>query len=587
MKASDELRQENEALRERIFRLNAAILRISASLELDTVLQEVVDSARALTGARYGVITTVDPAGQLQDFVTSGFTGEEERRMATWLPDGLRLFEHLRDQEAPLRRDDFPAYVRSLGFSSELMLSKTFLGTPMRHRRVQVGNFFLAEKEEDGGFTDEDEEVLVLFASQGATAIANARTHRDEQRARADLEALVETSPVGVVVFDAQNGTPVTFNREARRIVESLRMPGHSAEELLDVLTSRLADGREVTLDQLKNAETLRAAEVELSVPDGRSLRMLINVTPIRSGDGEIESVVVTMQDLATLDELERLQAEFLSMVSHELRAPLTSIKGSTATVLGASSELERAEMVQFFRIIDEQADHMRGLISDLLDAGRIDSGTLTIALEPAEVAPLVEQARSTFLSGGGRHGVVIDLPADIPPSDGRQPARRSGPEQPLLQRVQALSGVVAHPGRGGAGWRSRRDFGQRRRPGRSGGPVASPVPEARRRGRRGGRGRHGGIRPGPGDLQGAGGGPRRPDLGRERRNGPGRAIQPSRFLWPKRPARAPRPARPGAIRNPRREEREPVRILVVDDDPQTLRFVRDALTTAGYTPRW
>ena len=66
----------------------------------------------------------------------------------------------------------------------------------------------------------------MLFASQAAVAIANARTHRSEQRARADLEALVETSPVGVVVLDARHGRPVSFNREARRIVESLRTPG-------------------------------------------------------------------------------------------------------------------------------------------------------------------------------------------------------------------------------------------------------------------------------------------------------------------------------------------------------------------------
>ena len=58
-----------------------------------------------------------------------------------------------------------------------------------------------------------------------------------------------------------------------------------------------------------------------------------------------MESVVVTLQDMAPLEELERLRAEFLGMVSHELRAPLTSIKGSTATVLGAARVLEPAEV--------------------------------------------------------------------------------------------------------------------------------------------------------------------------------------------------------------------------------------------------
>ena len=122
--------------------------------------------------------------------------------------------------------------------------------------------------------------------------------------------------------------------------------------------------------------------------------------------------MVVTMQDLAPLEELERQRAEFLGMVSHELRAPLTSIKGSTTTVLSASPGLDPGEVRQFVRIIDEQADHMRGLIDDLLDAGRIETGTLSVSSEPVEVVGLVEQARNTFLGGGGRHAVRLDLSA-------------------------------------------------------------------------------------------------------------------------------------------------------------------------------
>ena len=107
----------------------------------------------------------------------------------------------------------------------------------MRHRGVHAGNSCLVEKAGGEEFTGEDEEVLRPFASQAPRAIANARTCRDERRARAGLEALVETSPVGVAVFDARTGRPVSFNREARRIVESLRTPGRSPEHPLQVMT--------------------------------------------------------------------------------------------------------------------------------------------------------------------------------------------------------------------------------------------------------------------------------------------------------------------------------------------------------------
>ena len=177
MNSSDELRQENAALRERIKRLSVAILRISASLDLDTVLNEVVDSARALTGARYGMIATVDEGGAIQEFIASGLSADERRHMADW-PHGYQFFEHLRDLPGVLRLADVPAYIRSLGYCEDLTLSKTLQATPIRHRGVHVGNFFLGEKADGQEFTGEDEEVLVLFASQAATAIANARAHR-------------------------------------------------------------------------------------------------------------------------------------------------------------------------------------------------------------------------------------------------------------------------------------------------------------------------------------------------------------------------------------------------------------------------
>ena len=589
MKSPDELRRENEALGERISRLSAAILRISASLDVNTVLQEVVDSARALTGARYGVITTIDDAGQPQDFVSSGFTPAEHQQLADW-PDGPRLFEHLRDLPGALRLGDLPGYVRSLGFSTDLMRSKTFQGTPMRHRGVAVGHFFLAEKEGGREFTGEDEEVLVLFASQAATAIANARTHRAEQRARADLEALVDTSPVGVVVFDARTGHPVSLNREAKRIVGGLRLPGRSPEQLLEVMTVRRADGREMALGEfplsreLSTAETVRAEEIVLEVPDGRSVTTLVNATPIRSEDGEVASVVVTLQDLAPLEELERLRAEFLGMVSHELRAPLTSIKGSATTVLGASSALDPAEMLQFFRIINEQADQMRGLISDLLDAGRIEAGTLSVAPEPAEVAHLVDQARNTFLSGGGRTTVQIDLPADLPRVMADTPrivqvlnnlfanASRHSPESSPIRVAAVREGLhvaisVADEGRGVPADRLPHLF--RKHVGAGGEEPERGI---------GGSGLGLAISKGLVEAHG----------GRIRAESGG-VGQGTRFTFTIPVAEAAgNSAATGLAQTSTRSPRagpEPTPILVVDDDPQALRYVRDALSAAGYAP--
>ena len=586
---SGELRQEIEALRERVSRLSEAVLRASSSLDLDTVLQEVVDSARALTGARYGLIVTVDTAGRIEEFVTSGFTSAETEEMVAW-PEGPRLFEHFRSLAAPIRVGDLPTYVRALGFSTDLMRSRTMQGAPLQHRDMNVGNFFLAEKEGGREFTAADEEVLTLFAAQAATAIANARAHREERRARADLETLIETSPVGVVVFDGVTGEPVSFNSEARRIVEEqLGVPGRPAGELLELVTCRRADGREVVLAEfplaqvLSSGETVRAEEVTLSVPDGRSVTTLVNSTPIQADDGTVLSVVVTLQDLAPLEELERMRAEFLGIVSHELRAPLISIKGSTATVLGASPAPDPAEMLQFFRVIDDQADRMRGLIGELLDHGRIVTGTLSVSPEPVDVAYLVDEARSTFASGTGRHALDIDLPDDLPPvmADGARivqvlsnllsNAARHSPES-LPIRIDAkredvhVAISVSDKGRGVPPNRLSHLFRK----------YAAPA---------GGDREHSGAGAGLGltickGLVEAHGGRIRAESG-----GLG---QGTRFTFTLPAAEEPGIASEGLVSAGRRttpQESEKTSILVVDDDPQMLRYVRDALAGAGYTP--
>lgn len=97
-----------------------------------SALREMVDSARALTGAAHSVMTTVDEAREPRDFVASGLTPEQRRAMEEW-PDGLRPFAHLRIAAVALRLPDLDARVRALGCSPLPFPSGVFQATPMRH----------------------------------------------------------------------------------------------------------------------------------------------------------------------------------------------------------------------------------------------------------------------------------------------------------------------------------------------------------------------------------------------------------------------------------------------------------------------
>ena len=425
MTNSNELLRENEVLRERLSRLSEASLRITEDLEPNAVLQGVVDGARSLTVAKTAGITVLDEHGDLGEFVTSGLT-PEEHRLVLELPGGLEFFAYLSQLPEPLRVGDFSGYISAAGLPDilpPLGPVRAFLRVPIRLMGRHVGDIYLAGKGGPDGaeFSQDDEETLALFASQAALAIANARRYQEERRGRGYLETLVNTSPVGVVVFDATTGAPLSFNQEARRIVDGLRDLEQTVESLLEVLSFRRADGQEISLREfpltraLSTGETVRAEEVIISVPDGRSVTTLINATPIASEEGVIETVVVTLQDLTPLEEVERQRAEFLGTVSHELRAPLTSIKGSAAALMRTPTTLDAAETQQFLRIIDSQADHILDLIGELLDAARIESGALSVVPEPSDPALLVDRAVGLFRSGVDRSNISVDLAADLP----------------------------------------------------------------------------------------------------------------------------------------------------------------------------
>lgn len=425
MKSREELEQEIVSLRVRLAKLNEASLRINESLDFETVLQGVLDSARSVTGARYGVIIVIDSAGQIQDHLSSGLTADESRQL--WeLSPAIPLVKTISMSPGPVRSRDFHGYMRSKGlphYDLPMVVPPVFpfMAAPVLQRDAVIANFYLADKEEGEEFTLEDEEALAMFALQASLVIVNARRHRDELQARENLVALVNTVPVGVIVLDAKTGVPMWVNREARRLTDVLRDPNHKEEEILDDLTVRRADGREISLEKfplaqtLQGSETVVAEEIVLQTSSGRSVTTLVNVTPIRSEEGAVDSVVVTLQDMTPLEEVDRLRAEFLGMVSHELRTPLSTIRGSVDTLLESTSDLDSAEIEQFNRIIRDQADHMRVLIGDLLDVARIETGMLSVDPEPSEVVALVDVAKSRFISAGNRIGLQIDIPSDMP----------------------------------------------------------------------------------------------------------------------------------------------------------------------------
>ena len=204
MKRDDADVREIDRQRARVAAMSEVSRRVTRSLDLDTVLQEIVDGARSLADARYGAVGMFDDSGHVRKIITSGITSDEPRQSGN-SPEELGLLRYVSEIREPLRLPDLARFSRSGGFPATHHLMRPSLGAPIHHLDEPVGNIFLMEKEGGGEFSQEDEETLVMFASQAAIAVGNALRYQEERRAmdeleteRRRLEALVESSPVGV-----------------------------------------------------------------------------------------------------------------------------------------------------------------------------------------------------------------------------------------------------------------------------------------------------------------------------------------------------------------------------------------------------
>jgi len=164
-----------------LYALDRATRAIAGELDLDRVLQLIVDSVRELVGARYAALGTVDEAGRIERFITSGISTELRRQIGP-LPQGHGLLGTIIREGVTLRIPDIARHPDTHGFPPHHPPMHSLLGVPVRIGGENVGNFYLTEKEGAPEFSEADEELVEMFAVHAAIAIQNARLLQEVQQ---------------------------------------------------------------------------------------------------------------------------------------------------------------------------------------------------------------------------------------------------------------------------------------------------------------------------------------------------------------------------------------------------------------------
>ncbi|MGH2561997.1 MAG: ATP-binding protein [Thermomicrobiales bacterium] len=266
-------------------------------------------------------------------------------------------------------------------------------------------------------FTATEIARLEAIARRSALLLAAAEV-ADERETQLDLaldaerrmKMMIDAMPEAVIVAAPPDGRVVGYNAAAEALLGRLT----DAAGPVDVAPRlRRVEGHPVNLHALPHLAalatgmTVEGVELVVTGEDGRETPVLASAAPIQQPDGTPAAVVTVFRDIAALKEAARLKDEFLSVVSHELRSPLTPILGFVQLVAkelgkagGHDREVQRLDSVQ------GHVDRMNRLIEDLLDVSSLKSGTLDIRPEEVDLIEVCRDVAEGRSASAARHSI-------------------------------------------------------------------------------------------------------------------------------------------------------------------------------------
>lgn len=287
---------------------------------------------------------------------------------------------------------------------------------PLRARGEVLGLLSIQSRNKRQ-FAPADEELLTAIGNQIGIAIANAQLIDDAERRRATLDAVMNSLVDGLILVD-RRGSIAYVNPHAEEMlgVSALELLGQGPVDIEQRIADLVVQPDEV-LTRLRSAvsdpQRAPAVEIVLSRPESRTVQA--RFFPIHDVGGGQLGLGLLLRDITREKELDEMKSQLLSTVGHELRTPLSSIKGFATTLLRQDVQWDELSRREFLTIIDEESDRLSELIGNLLDMSRVEAGTLRLEPEPIDLQPIVEETSGEFQMMTRQHQIVVQLPPSLP----------------------------------------------------------------------------------------------------------------------------------------------------------------------------
>ena len=429
---------------------------ISAAVDMREIFRGAIEKVQRVLDFRRASVVLVDELAThyyiqtLYDKARGGFLPGE----AVFPVDQGLTGEAIRTGR-PIRVDGLPG-TEGILLQEGRRVSAMIVPLHVGDRVIGALNF---GHEQEGHYTEEDLDWAVVLGRQIETSLyystllstiaqqreALAREHATVQGQRNQLEALIDASDAAIMMVGRDRKIAYA-NAEMARLVGIPReaVLGASVETI-----HRFLGGSFVDATALASQETVLSLDaslrdrVELTFPR-RAVYQRV-VAPVRESGGSLLGHIVLYRDVTHEVEVERAKSEFVSVASHELRTPMTSVKTSLSLLLAGAAGPRDASARELLEIAVRNADRMIRLINDLLDLSRLEAGRMEFQLEPVPLADGVAAGLETVAAFAQEQGVTV---ATEPPAE---PQVVLGVRDRLVQViVNLVSNAIKFSPRGG-----------------------------------------------------------------------------------------------------------------------------------------
>ncbi|NTW97616.1 MAG: PAS domain S-box protein [Oscillochloris sp.] len=405
------LEPQDHRLRQREYLLQISRA-ITAQLDLSSLLNLVITYAVEMLAGTSGLIAIYD----------------EESNDVLRIRASSQLPREIWPAFAPLL--DLPvgdltrhgvAVLRDVAADTGLSL-RQMIALPLALRQSAVGVIYVFRAALNVDFSTNDHQLLQDFANQAAIAVSNARLYQGVLREKQRLDAMIEQSADGAMIIDSR-WRITTFNKAMERIT------GWSRDEALgrpcaEVLGIHTPQGVNICLTDcpLQRRPVVESPVVEgrITSRDGREIYIQSHYADQRGPGGVFLGAIANVRDITAQRREAELQNTFISVISHELKTPVSIIKGYASTLARQDASFSQETLREGLTVIEEEADRLARQIQDLLDVSRVAAGDVRLDRSDFPLASLAaDVVRGFAAQAQGRFEFELRLPEEMPPIHG------------------------------------------------------------------------------------------------------------------------------------------------------------------------